>query len=139
MSFAWYIACVLVVVSSPFKIVEIHTIQTRPNVIQIITMRRTNMSTSVLQRFVYWQERCAIFKDRKTNSSCFWMWYTIIRLLLNVSHVILQHLTFIARFISFIFHVCHLYVQDAGLFSPVLFSLLLTVLLCLDFAPTMLW
>lgn len=71
MSIAWSIACVLVVVSSPFKIEEIHTIQTRPNVIQIIAMRRTNISTSVLHRFVYWQERCAIFKDRKTNSSCF--------------------------------------------------------------------
>lgn len=45
-----YIACVLVLASDLLKIVDMHTLQTRPNSIQVIGMQRKNISTNVLQR-----------------------------------------------------------------------------------------
>lgn len=59
-----FVACVFVIESSLLKIVGMHTIQTRPNLIQIIAIQRTNISPNVLQRFVYLKERCTTFKDR---------------------------------------------------------------------------
>ncbi|XP_065927500.1 uncharacterized protein [Magallana gigas] len=44
-----FVACVLVLASSLLKIVDMHTIQTRPNAIQIIAVQRTNISMNVLQ------------------------------------------------------------------------------------------
>ena len=52
-----FVACILVVTWILFKIVDMHTIQTRSNAIKFIAMQRTNVtSTNVLQRFVYSQE-----------------------------------------------------------------------------------
>ena len=42
-----------------------------------------------------------IFKGRKMNRSCLTVCFATMRLLLNVSHVILQRFTIIARFIGF--------------------------------------
>lgn len=96
-----FVACVLVVASSLLKIVDVHTIQTRPNATQIITMQHTNISMNILQRFVLSQEWSTIFKGRKMNRSCLCACFATLRLLLNVSHVILERFTIIARFISF--------------------------------------
>lgn len=55
----------------------------------------------ILQCFVFLQEWCPILKGRKMNCCCLRMCYTIMRLLLNVSHLILQRSTITARFIGF--------------------------------------
>ena len=47
-----FVAYVLVIASSLVKIVDMHTIQTRPTAIQIIAMQHMNISTDVLLRFV---------------------------------------------------------------------------------------
>ena len=95
------VACVLAVAPSLLKILDMHKIQTRPNAIKIIAMQRTNISTNVLQHFVYSQEWCTIYQGRMMNRSCLCFCFATMRLLLNVSHVILQRFTIIARFISF--------------------------------------
>lgn len=46
-----FVACVFVIESSLLKIVGMHTIQKKPNGIQIIAMQRLNISTKVLLRF----------------------------------------------------------------------------------------
>jgi hypothetical protein len=58
-----------------------------------IAIQRTNISTTVLQRFVYSHEWCAIYKGRKMNRSSKCVRCATMRLLLNVSHVILQRFT----------------------------------------------
>lgn len=50
------------IASSLLKVVDIHTIQTRQNAIQVIAMQRTNISTNSLQRSVYSQERSRFSK-----------------------------------------------------------------------------
>lgn len=67
-----------------------YTIHTRPNAIHIFALQRTNISTDVLQIFVYSQERCMIFKDRMINCSCLCVCCATMRLLLKMSNVILQ-------------------------------------------------
>ena len=58
-----------------------------------IAIQRTNIRTSVLQRFACSQEWCTIYKGRKMNRSCKCVRCATMRLLLNVSHVILQRFT----------------------------------------------
>ena len=47
--------------------------QMRSNVILIIAMQCTNSRTDILQRFVYSQVTCTIFKGGKMNHSCLCM------------------------------------------------------------------
>ena len=96
-----FVASVLVVASSRIRIVDMHTIQMRPNAIKIIAMQRTTVRTNVVQRFVCSHEWCTIFKGRKTSRSCLCVCCATMRLLLNMLHVIVQRFTIIARFISF--------------------------------------
>ena len=46
------VASVLVVAPSRIKILDMHTIQMRPNAIKIIAIKRTNVRTTVAQRCV---------------------------------------------------------------------------------------
>ena len=101
-----FVASVLVVASSRIRIVDMHTIQMRPNAIKIIAMQRTTVRTNVAQRFVCSHEWCTIFKGRKTSRSCRCVCCATMRLLLNMLHVIVQRLTIIARFISFNLPCC---------------------------------
>lgn len=58
---------------------------------------RTLVRTSYSVRFGYSYD----FKGRKMNRNCLYACFAIMRLLLNLSHVILQGFTIIARLISF--------------------------------------
>ena len=117
-----FVASVLVVASSRIRIVDMHTIQMRPNAIKIIAMQRTTVRTNVVQRFVCSHEWCTIFKGRKTSRSCLCVCCATMRLLLNMLHVIVQRFTIIARFISFhiesfrpISYKCYLTKEDFSL------------------------
>lgn len=79
----------LVVASSLLKLVDMHTIQMRPNAIQIIAVQRMNICTNVFH-FVYSQEWITIYKDRKINSSCLCVCFATMRMLLNVSYAIVE-------------------------------------------------
>lgn len=68
-----------------------NNMQTRPNAIKIIAVKYTNICKNVLQRLVYSQERCMIFKDRKINCSCICIYCANMRLLLTVCHAIYYH------------------------------------------------
>lgn len=65
-----FVACITLITLSLLKIVDMLSIQTRPNAIQFLAMHRTNISPNVLQRLVYSQERCTDFKYHKINRSC---------------------------------------------------------------------
>ena len=101
-----FVASVLVVASSRIRIVDMHTIQMRPNAIKIIAMQRTTIRTNTVQRFVCSHEWCTIFKGCKTSRSCLCVCCATMRLLLNMLNIIVQRFTIIARFISFNLPCC---------------------------------
>ena len=88
-----------------------HTFQRRSNAIQIIAMQHIKHS---YERLVYSKEWCTIFKGRKMNRSCLCVCFATVKLLLNVSDVILQCFTINAQFIRvnlpcFVSNICTLY------------------------------
>lgn len=116
---------------------EKHIIQTRLNAIQIIAMQHTDISKYVLQRLVYSQERCTIFKDRIIYCSCLCICCATIRLLLTVCHATLQRFTIIARLIGFSVHALPL--VYTGLLSHRDIFAFMDGCTCLELTLTMLW
>lgn len=126
-SFARAFAFVFVVSQSLLK----KTFQTRQNTIRIIAVQ--NINTTDLQRFVYSQERCKIYKDHNINCSCCCVCCATMRLLLNVFHVNLQRFNIIATFIDFSFHALPLiFTGYRFIFVPLYFRLYLRFWLVLN-------